>query len=99
MPTPVMPTIARAGTQRKWLRVDAVTPTGGCASSCPLQAVVQRRWREENPMIGNRSPETLSGQAAPPKLEQVQQTQEAQAKAGPQPVQHPKPGRKPLFRR
>jgi hypothetical protein len=49
-------------------------------------------------MIGNRSPETLGGQAASPKLEEVKQTQEAQGKAGPQPVQHPKPGRKPLFR-
>jgi hypothetical protein len=45
------------------------------------------RWEEENLMAETKPTETLSSQTAPPKLEQVQQTQEAQAKAGPQPVQ------------
>jgi len=57
------------------------------------------RWEEEKLMTETKPTETLSSQTAPPKLEQVQQAQEAQAKAAPQPVQHIKLGRKPLFRR
>jgi hypothetical protein len=74
-----------------------VAPTGGCVSN--RLNLSTARWEEENLMTETKPTETLSSQTAPPKLEQVQQTQEAQAKAGPQPVQHIKPGRKPLFRR
>ncbi len=50
-------------------------------------------------MTGTKLTGTPSSQTNPPKLGQVQQTQEAQAKAGPQPLQPLKTGRKPLFRR
>ena len=50
-------------------------------------------------MTETKPPGTPSSQTTPPKLEQVQQTQEAQTKAAPQPMQPLKTGRKPLFRR
>jgi hypothetical protein len=83
----------RRGFALSWWRRPAVA-----FQTVRLQAVVRRRWQKENPMIGTKSPGTLSSHTAPPTLGQVQQTQEAQGKAGPRPVQHPKPGRKPLFR-
>src|SRR4029434_9351038 len=77
------------------LCVDMVTPTGGCVSN--RLNLSTARWEEENLMTETKPTETLSSQTAPQTREKPQQTQEAKAKAGPQPVQHIKPGRKPSF--
>jgi|HubBroStandDraft_6_1064221.scaffolds.fasta_scaffold19372_7 hypothetical protein len=50
-------------------------------------------------MIETNSPGPSNGQTNEPKPEQVQQTSQGQGKGTPRPLQHPKPGRMPLFRR
>jgi hypothetical protein len=50
-------------------------------------------------MIETNSPGPSNGQTDEPKPEQVQQTSQGQGKGTPRPLQHPKPGRLPLFRR
>jgi hypothetical protein len=50
-------------------------------------------------MIETNSPGPSSGRTDQPKPEQVHEPQQGQGKAAPQPLQHPKPGRVPLFRR
>jgi hypothetical protein len=50
-------------------------------------------------MVGTNAPGPSSGQTDEPKPEQVQKTQQGQGKGAPRTLQHPKPGRMPLFRR
>jgi hypothetical protein len=50
-------------------------------------------------MIETNSPGPSSGRTDEAKPEQVHKPQQGQGKAAPQPLQHPKPGRLPLFRR
>jgi hypothetical protein len=50
-------------------------------------------------MIETNSPGPSSGQTDEPKPEQVRQIQEGQGKEAVRPLQHPKPGRTPLFRK
>jgi hypothetical protein len=50
-------------------------------------------------MIDTKSPGPLSRRIEEPKPEQVQPTSQGQGNGAPRPLQHPKPGRMPLFRR
>jgi hypothetical protein len=50
-------------------------------------------------MTETNSPGSSSGETDEPKPEQVQRTQKGQGKEARGPLQHPKPGRMPLFRR
>jgi|LNAP01.1.fsa_nt_gb hypothetical protein len=50
-------------------------------------------------MIEEKKPPNVGGQAEQPKFERdIQQAKASQASPPPEPVQSPKPGRKPLFR-
>ena len=50
-------------------------------------------------MIETHSPASSSGSTDEPKSEEVRQSPQGQGKGIPQPLQRPKPGRVPLFRR
>jgi hypothetical protein len=50
-------------------------------------------------MIETNSLGPSSGRTDEPKPGQVHEPKQGQGKAAPQPLQHPKPGRVPLFRR